>query len=109
MAEERPREEVEAEIEETLGLVPNFFGRIPDALIDRFWQDFRHFELGEPDDPLSGTQFPALQRQLMGVTLHSETKCEYCTFLHIEVAKFLGATDEQIQEALQCIPATLSA
>jgi AhpD family alkylhydroperoxidase len=36
----------------------------------------------------------------MGVALHSETKCDYCTLFHTEAAKLFGATDEEIQEAV---------
>lgn len=36
----------------------------------------------------------------MGVALHSETKCRYCTLFHMEAAKLFGATDEEIQEAV---------
>ena len=36
----------------------------------------------------------------MGVALHSETKCRYCTLFHTEAAKLFGATDEEIQEAV---------
>lgn len=93
MATARPRSEVEAEMKETLGLVPSFFNRIPDALIDYEWELFRTLELGE-------TLIPNKYKELMGVALHSETKCHYCTLFHTEAAKLFGATDEEIQEAV---------
>jgi len=36
----------------------------------------------------------------MGIALHSETKCHYCTLFHTETAKLFGATNEEIQEAV---------
>jgi AhpD family alkylhydroperoxidase len=36
----------------------------------------------------------------MGIALHSETKCDYCTLFHTEAAKLFGATEEEIQEAV---------
>lgn len=89
----RSRAEVEAEIRAALGLVPTFFSRIPDELLGPEWDIFRRLELGE-------TLIPGKYKQLMGVALHSETKCRYCTLFHQEMAKLHGASDEEIQEAV---------
>ena len=86
------RGEVEADIKNTLGLVPHFFSAIPDELIGAEWEIFKHLELGE-------TLIPNKYKELMGVALHSETKCGYCTLFHTEAAKLFGATDQEIQEA----------
>ena len=93
MAEARPRAEVEAEITETMGLVPGFFKSIPDALIGYEWELFKTLELGE-------TLIPNKYKELMGVALHSETKCRYCVLFHTEAAKLFGATEAEIQEAV---------
>lgn len=89
----RSRAEVEADIEQTLGLVPEFFSRIPDELLDPEWEIFKRLELGE-------TLIPNKYKELIGVAVHSETKCRYCTLFHTEAAKLFGATDEEIQEAV---------
>lgn len=89
----RNRSEVEADIKETLGLVPGFFKSIPDRYLDAEWQLFQSLELGE-------TLIPNKYKELMGVALHSETKCRYCTLFHTEAAKLFGATDAEIQEAV---------
>ncbi len=99
MAISRPRNEVELEIKETLGIVPSFFNRIPDSALDFEWELFRKFELEEAFQT-NGLRLPAKVRQLIGVAVHSETKCEYCTLFHQELAKFFGASDEEIQEAV---------
>jgi AhpD family alkylhydroperoxidase len=93
MATTRTRKQVEAEIKEELGLVPGFFQSIPDAYIDLEWELFKRLELGE-------TLIPNKYKELMGVALHSETKCRYCVLFHSEAAKLFGATDEEIQEAV---------
>lgn len=100
MATARPRHEVEAEIKETMGLVPSFFNRIPDEFFDYEWEIFKRIELGE-------TLIPNKYKELMGVALHSETKCHYCTLFHTEAAKLFGATDEEIQEAAHYAKASL--
>lgn len=89
----RPRNQVEQEIRETLGLVPSFFNRIPDQVLDYEWTLFKRYELDE-------TLIPNKFKELIGIALHSETKCRYCTLFHTELAKMHGATDEEIQEAV---------
>jgi AhpD family alkylhydroperoxidase len=93
MATARPRNEVEAEIREALGLVPSFFKEIPEDILDYEWTLFKRFELEE-------TLIPNKYKELMGIALHSETKCHYCTLFHTEAAKLFGATEEEIQEAV---------
>ena len=89
----RPRSEVEGEIRETLGLVPSFFDRIPDTVIDHEWTLFKHWELEE-------TLIPNKYKELLMLAVHAETKCRYCTLFHTEVARMFGASDEEIQEAV---------
>jgi AhpD family alkylhydroperoxidase len=93
MSEARDRAEVEAEIKQALGLVHGFFNRIPDQFLDAEWELFKGLELGE-------TQIPNKYKELMGIAIHSETKCRYCILFHTEVAKLFGATEEEIQEAV---------
>jgi AhpD family alkylhydroperoxidase len=93
MPSTRPRHEVEQEIRETLGLVPSFFNQIPDAYLPAEWDLFSELTFGE-------THIPNKYKELMGVAIHSETKCHYCTLFHTEAAKLFGATDEEIQEAV---------
>jgi AhpD family alkylhydroperoxidase len=93
MAEPRTRSEVEAEIKESFGLVPSFFARIPDEFLDLEWELMKRLELGE-------TRIPNKYKELIGVAVHSETKCRYCTLFHQEAAKLFGATDEEIEEAV---------
>jgi len=92
MATPRPRSEVEKEMKDTVGIVPSFFNRIPDELLDPEWQLFKRLELGQ-------TRIPNKYKELMGIALHSETKCHYCTLFHTEAARLFGASDEEIQEA----------
>jgi AhpD family alkylhydroperoxidase len=89
----RERHEVELEMKETLGLVPSFFKSIPDQYLDYEWQMFKKLELGE-------TLIPNKYKELMGLAIHAETKCVYCTLFHTEAAKLFGATEEEIQEAV---------
>lgn len=89
----RPRKEVENEIREEMGLIPTFFDQVPDELLDAEWRLFRHLELDE-------TRIPNKYKELIGIAIHAETKCRYCTLFHTEAAKLFGATEEEIQEAV---------
>ena len=100
MATTRTRREVENEIRETMGLVPSFFDQIPDQHLDLEWELFRDFELGE-------TEIPNKYKELIGIAIHSETKCRYCTLFHTEAARLFGATEEEIQEAVHYAKHTL--
>jgi AhpD family alkylhydroperoxidase len=97
----RPRSEVEAEIKDTLGLVPSFFDRLLDDTLDHEWQLFARMELGE-------TLIPNKYKELMMLAVHSETRCRYCTLFHTEAAKLFGATDEEIQEAVHLAKHTVA-
>jgi AhpD family alkylhydroperoxidase len=100
MAQARARSTVEAEMKEMLGLVPSFFARIPEDYLDFEWELFKRLELGE-------TRIPNKYKELMGIAIHAETKCHYCTLFHTEAAKLFGATDEEIQEAVHYAKMTL--
>lgn len=100
MATARKRKEVEDEIKKELGIVPGFFKNIPEQYLDFEWELFKGLELGE-------TLIPNKYKELMGVAVHSETKCKYCTLFHTETAKLFGATDAEIQEAVHYAKMTI--
>lgn len=97
----RPRSQIEDEMKQTFGLVPSFFNRVPDDLLDHEWQLFRRLELGE-------TLIPNKYKELMMLAVHAETRCRYCTLFHTEAAKLFGASDEEIQEAVHLAKHTVS-
>lgn len=89
----RTRDAVEQEIKTTLGIVPSFFDRMPDAALEHEWRLFQHWELEK-------TVIPNKYKELLMLAVHAETRCRYCTLFHTEVARMFGATDEEIQEAV---------
>ncbi|MEJ2707463.1 MAG: carboxymuconolactone decarboxylase family protein [Anaerolineales bacterium] len=89
----RERTEVENEIRETLGLIPSFFDRIPDDVLDQEWRMFKHWELED-------TLIPKKYKELLMLAVNAETRCRYCTLFHTELAKMYGASDEEIEEAV---------
>jgi AhpD family alkylhydroperoxidase len=86
------RHDTDRDIEQTLGLVPDFFARVPDYLLPTEWASFKALELGE-------TAIPNKYKELMGLAVSGATRCRYCCYFHTEAARLFGATEEEIVEA----------
>ena len=93
------RQEIYREIEGLFGLVPSFLKKIPDSRLELEWKLLRQTELDE--GPI-----PHKYRQLIGLGISAVTNCQYCTFYHTAFAKLYGATDEEIEEAVQYAKST---
>ena len=89
---EMTRAQVEADVRETLGIVPSFFGDLPDSLLESEWTTFKNLQLAE-------TAIPNKYKELIGLAVSGATRCQYCTYFHSEAARLFGATEEEIQEA----------
>ena len=86
------RESTEADIVETLGLVPEFIGDLPTYLIEAEWSSFKALMLSE-------TVIPNKYKELIGLGVSGATRCRYCAYYHTEAARLFGATEEEINEA----------
>ena len=88
------REDVYAEMKETIGRVPGFFENMPDDSIVMEWDLFKRYVLKED------SEIPPKYRELIGIAVAAATHCWYCSNFHTGTAKLHGATDEEIQEAV---------
>ena len=86
------RAQVEADIRETLGLVPEFFAEVPNTFIETEWASFKALMLSE-------TVIPNKYKELIGLGVSGATRCQYCVYYHTEAARLFGASDEEINEA----------
>ena len=86
------RNDVERDIEETLGLVPEFFKDLPDYLMPTEWASFKSLQLSDQ------TAIPNKYKEMIGLAVSGATRCRYCVYFHTEAAKLFGATDEEITE-----------
>jgi AhpD family alkylhydroperoxidase len=86
------RRDVERDIEETLGLVPEFLKRVPDRLLPTEWASFKSLELA--DD----TAIPNKYKEMIGLAVSGATRCRYCAYFHTEAARMFGATEDEIIE-----------
>ena len=86
------RQGVEGDIEQTLGLVPEFFRRVPDYLLPTEWASFKSLELSDQ------TAIPNKYKELIGLAVSGATRCRYCCYFHTEAARLFGATEDEITE-----------
>jgi AhpD family alkylhydroperoxidase len=86
------RHEVEGDIEETLGLVPEFFERVPDYLLPTEWASFKSLELSDE------TAIPNKYKEMIGLAVSGATRCKYCAYFHTEAARLFGASEDEITE-----------
>lgn len=86
------RHEVDRDIEETLGLVPEFFKKVPDYLLPTEWASFKSLELSDQ------TAIPNKYKELIGLAVSGATRCRYCCYFHTEAAKLFGATEDEVTE-----------
>ena len=86
------RQEVYKQLEESLGVVPQWMKEMPEGVLQGFWVQARDFWLKE-------TKIPNKYKELIGVAVSGATRCKYCALFHTEAARLFGATDEEIAEA----------
>ena len=95
------RADVDREIEETLGIVPEFMKAVPDYLIGSEWESFKNLQLSDQ------TAIPNKYKELIGLGVSAATRCRYCVHFHTEAARLFGATEEEIVEASLMAKATM--
>src|SRR6266581_5776534 len=97
------RRDTDRDMEETFGLVPEFFQRVPDYLLPTEWASFKSLELSD------ATAIPNKYKELIGLAVSGATRCRYCALFHTEAAKLFGATDQEIGEASMMAAHTMGA
>ncbi len=83
----------EAEMKATFGTVPLMLKVYPDHLRASAWEWFKATQ--SPDAAI-----PAKYSQLIALGVASQIPCSYCVYAHTTMAKMLGATEVEIQEAV---------
>ena len=86
------RQEIQKEIQDTFGRVPEWMKMMPDSALGGMWAQMRDFYLAD-------TKIPNKYKELIGVAVSGATRCRYCALFHTEAARLFGATDEEVAEA----------
>ena len=84
----------QAEMKAMFGTVPVMFTKMPAHVRVSSWNWFKTTQF----DP--NAVIPPKYSELMSLAVASQIPCEYCIYAHTTMAKMLGATDEEIKEAV---------
>jgi AhpD family alkylhydroperoxidase len=82
------------EVQTMLGGVPSFVKQLPKAALGGFWTLERDLELSDK------TALDAKTKALISLAVASQIPCQYCIWADTQTLKRLGATDEEIGEAV---------
>ena len=83
-----------ADIQKTLGFVPQFFQRFPEEALPGAWEEMKTLQLNP------STALPGRTKELIGLGVAAQVPCKYCIYAHTEFAKLNGASDAEIGEAV---------
>jgi AhpD family alkylhydroperoxidase len=83
-----------ADIQSTLGFVPDFLQKTPEPLLPGMWEELKTLQLN-PRTVLDGRT-----KELIGLAVAAQIPCRYCIVAHTEFAKLNGARDAEIGEAV---------
>ena len=89
---EQAFETAKKEITGTFGTFPSFFDAFPKYALSGAWQAYKELQGPGSIDPKN--------RELIGLAVASQIPCTYCVYFHTASAKAMGATDEEIKEAV---------
>lgn len=88
------RDDIYKDIEKSFGSVPSFVKALPAAALAGLWQQEKDLELSDK------TALPPKTKALISLAVASQIPCSYCIWADTNVARQLGATDEEIGEAV---------
>jgi AhpD family alkylhydroperoxidase len=87
------REDTFKEIEQAFGFIPKWVEGMPDHLLFYEWGMYRDFMA-------SDTTLPRKTKELIGLAVAGAMHCRYTSLFHMEAARTLGVTDDEMREAL---------
>jgi len=93
-AEPKPAEAARADIQKTLGFVPQLFLKFPEEMLPGVWEEMKTLQLNP------NTALPGRTKELIGLAVAAQVPCRYCTYAHTEFARLNGASEAEIGEAV---------
>ncbi len=85
------RKEILGQIKQTFGVVPDFWGGAPDAVLEQWWSLLGWL--------LADTKLSGRDKALLAFGAAAAIRCEYCVPFHASQLALGGMDDEQIKEA----------
>lgn len=86
-------EEAYKDIEATFGFVPEFLKLYPKVSVAGAWYVMKNFEFAD-------TALDAKTKALISVAVASQIPCQYCIWMDSKTAIDMGASEEQVREAV---------
>lgn len=83
-----------AEIEATLGTVPEFVKLFPKGAVAGAWAEARDLEFSDK------TALSPKEKSLISLAVSAQIPCHYCVWSDTKAAREAGASDEEISEAV---------
>lgn len=93
MKDPMSRRDVDKEIKDVFGFVPEFYSAVPDHGAGPVWRLQKELELGD-------TELDHKTKELIGISMASHIKCKYCIYFHTRAAETFGASPQEIREAI---------
>ena len=93
-AAESPAAAAKADIQKTLGFVPQFFLKFPEGMLAGAWEEMKTLQLN-PHTALAGRT-----KELIGLGVAAQIPCHYCIYAHTSFARLNGASETEIGEAV---------
>jgi AhpD family alkylhydroperoxidase len=83
-----------ADIKATFGFVPEFLAKVPAAALPGAWKELKYVELAQD------TAIASKDKSLIGLAVAAQVPCRYCIIADTEFARFGGASEAEISEAV---------
>ena len=93
-AGDSPADAARADIQRTLGFVPQFFSRFPDVALPGTWEEMKSLQMNP------NTALPPKIKELVGLAVAAQIPCHYCVVGHTEFARLSGASEAELGEAV---------
>ena len=93
-AEQPAAAAAKADIQKTLGFVPQFITRLPEEALPGMWEEIKTLQMNPH------TALPGRTKELIGLGVSAQIPCRYCIYGHTEFAKLNGASEAQVGEAV---------
>jgi AhpD family alkylhydroperoxidase len=82
------------DIQQTLGMVPEFLRSFPDYALPGAWEEMKAIELNP------NSAIPGKYKELIALGVAAQIPCTFCTYFHTQAAKLNGATEDEIKHAV---------
>lgn len=83
-----------ADVQKTLGFVPQFIGKLPEPMLPGVWEEVKSLQLNPR------TALPGKTKELIGLGVAAQVPCRYCIVAHTDFARLNGASEAEVGEAV---------